>query len=280
MVTQLLLGEPEPIDVDGAAVTADKARTALPAARRAEFDTALAEARAIYPVREDNTIIVGDRPLALLRRWMLEVADRLVIRDGIPSRADASYLTVDELRAAIAGGEVDGLTDRIVRRRGEEAWVRAHPGPLYVGEQGTPPDISRLPEPLRRVNEPILWAISHEYPTPVDVPDDAEVLLAGVAASAGVAEGPVRVIRGYRDMNRLQQGDVLVCQVTSPSWSPLFPLAAAVVADGGGALSHAAIASREHGLPAVLGTGSGTSTLRDGQQVRVDGTSGLVYEVS
>ena len=54
-------------------------------------------------------------------------------------------------------------------------------------------------------------------------------------------------------MDRLQHGDVLVCQVTSPSWAPLFPLAAAVVADGGGALSHAAIASREHGLPAVLG---------------------------
>jgi phosphoenolpyruvate synthase/pyruvate phosphate dikinase len=77
-------------------------------------------------------------------------------------------------------------------------------------------------------------------------------------------------------MDRLEHGDVLVCQVTSPSWAPLFPMAAAVVADGGGVLSHAAIAAREHGLPAVLGTATATSTLRDGQRIQVDGTRGLV----
>ena len=108
------------------------------------------------------------------------------------------------------------------------------------------------------------------------VPDDPTVLLAGVAASPGLVEGPVRVIRGQADLDRLREGEVLVCQVTSPAWAPLFRLAAAVVADGGGVLSHAAIASREHGIPAVLGTGSGTSDLHDGQQVRVDGARGLV----
>ena len=177
------------------------------------------------------------------------------------------------------GDDTDGLTDRILRRRGEEAWVRANPGPAYVGEQAPPPDISRLPEPLRLVNEPVMWGISHEYPAPVEAPADADVLLAGVAASPGLAEGPVRVIRGHHDMDRLCDGDVLVCHVTSPAWAPMFSLAAAVVADGGGVLSHAAIASREHGLPAVLGTGDGTDTLRDGQRVRVDGARGLVFAV-
>lgn len=78
-------------------------------------------------------------------------------------------------------------------------------------------------------------------------------------------------------MDKLMDGDVLVCQITSPAWAPLFPLASAVVADGGGVLSHAAIAAREHGIPAVLGTGAGTSTLSDGQRVRIDGTRGLVF---
>ena len=154
--------------------------------------------------------------------------------------------------------------------------MRANPGPAYLGEQGPMPDISRTPAALRAVNEPILWGVAHEYPPPAERPDDDRVLLAGVAASAGVATGTVRVIRSHTDIDRLQPGDVLVCQVTSPSWAPLFPLATAVVADGGGVLSHAAIAAREHGLPAVLGTGSATSELHDGQAVRVDGTRGLV----
>ena len=91
------------------------------------------------------------------------------------------------------------------------------------------------------------------------VPDDDDVLLAGVAAPPGVAEGPVRVIRGHHDMDRLSR---------ATSWSARSPARpgrrcsrwrAAVVADGGGVLSHAAIAAREHGLPAVLGTGDATA---------------------
>lgn len=277
VITRLVLSEVSPDDSDDADAVAAEARDALPAGARADFDDALEEARAVYPLREDNTVIAGDRPLALLRRWMLEVGDRLAARGTIPSRGDAAYLFVDELRAALAGNEAEDLTERIVKRRGEEAWVRARPGPLYVGKQAPAPDISRLPEALRRVNEPVMWVIGHEYPDPVEAPADPDVLLAGVAASSGVAEGTVRVIRTHHDMDRLSEGDVLVCQVTSPAWAPLFPLAAAVVADGGGVLSHAAIAAREHGLPAVLGTADGTSTLRDGQRVRVDGTRGLVF---
>ncbi len=188
--------------------------TPCPSGRRAEFDRVLADARDIYPVREDNTIIVGDRPLALLRRTMQEAGRRLAARGDLPAPADAAYLFIAELRAAIDGDRAADLADRVVRRRGEEAWVRAHPGPAYVGKQAPPPDISRLPTPLRQVNESILWAVSHEYPTPTAPPSDTNVLLAGVAASPGVVEGPVRVIRGHDDMHRLVDGDVLVCQVT------------------------------------------------------------------
>ena len=90
--------------------------------------------------------------------------------------------------------------------------------------------------------------------------------------------GTVRTVNSYTEIDRLQAGDILVCKVTSPSWAPLFPLAAAIVADVGGVLSHAAIAAREHGLPAVLGTGTATTDLRDGQTITVDGTRGLVLD--
>lgn len=266
---------------DDAAADADdaaaRARLALAPGKRATFDAALAAARSIYGVREDNTIVVGDRPMALVRRWMLEVSGRLVAKGVLAHVDDAAYLTLDELRDAISGQPAADLVDRIVRRRGEEAYVRANPGPAYIGDQGDAPDVSRLPRALREINEPVLWLVGHEYPTPAERPDDESVVAAGVPASPGLAEGTVRVIRGHAEMHRLRPGDVLVCQVTSPSWAPLFPLACAVVADGGGALSHAAIAAREHGIPAVLGTGDGTKTLTDGQRVRVDGTRGLVF---
>ena len=276
MICRLLGSDPQPVDLTGSAELAEEALATVAPDRRDEFDRALRRAREIYPLREDNTIVAGDRPLALLRRWMLEVSGRLAQRGVLDSGEDAVYLEIEELRYALIGEGLDDIRERIRVRRGEEAWVRANPGPGYIGEQGQPPDTSRLPEPLRRVNEPVLWIIGHEYPPPVEPPADSDVLLAGVAASAGVAEGPARIITSHHDMDRLQEGDVLVCQVTTPSWAPVFPLAAAVIADGGGVLSHAAIAARENGLPAVLGASGATSTLTDGQMVRVDGTRGLV----
>jgi pyruvate,water dikinase len=100
--------------------------------------------------------------------------------------------------------------------------------------------------------------------------------LVGMAGSPGVASGPVRVIRGLDDFASLQADEILVCPYTDPTWTPLFALAAAVVSDTGGALSHAAIVAREYGIPAVLGTEVGTSILRDGEMIHVDGSTGLV----
>jgi pyruvate,water dikinase len=91
-----------------------------------------------------------------------------------------------------------------------------------------------------------------------------------------VAEGPVRIVLGSEGFADLRTGEVLVCPNTNPSWTPLFARAAAVVVDTGGLGSHAAIVAREYGVPAVMGTGTGTSVLRDGQRVRVDGSRGRV----
>ena len=102
-------------------------------------------------------------------------------------------------------------------------------------------------------------------------------ILSGLPGSAGVAEGPVRIIREPAEFGALRAGDVLVAPFTNPTWTPLFRLAVAVVVDTGAPLSHAAIVAREYGIPAVMGTGDGTRLLRDGQRVRVDGTRGLVF---
>ena len=80
--------------------------------------------------------------------------------------------------------------------------------------------------------------------------------------------------------NAVQEGDVLICPVTAPSWAPVFPKIKAAVCDVGGLMAHAAIVAREYGLPAVVGTGIGTKTIETGQTVEVDGTNGIVRVLS
>ena len=93
-----------------------------------------------------------------------------------------------------------------------------------------------------------------------------------------MARGPARIVRDIAEFGKLRAGDVLVAPVTNPAWTPLFQRAAAVVVDAGGAASHAAIVAREYGVPAVMGTLSGTQELKDGQWIEVDGTHGLVLK--
>lgn len=109
-------------------------------------------------------------------------------------------------------------------------------------------------------------------------PADARVLVSGLAASKGTASGPVRILLSPEEGDRLQDGEVLVAPITSPDWVPAMRRAAALVTDGGGMTCHAAIVSRELGVPCVVGTRIATTTLRDGEVVTVDGALGQVLE--
>ena len=87
---------------------------------------------------------------------------------------------------------------------------------------------------------------------------------------------PAKVVRTLNESDKLEPGDVLVCHMTMPAWTPLFSTVGAVVADSGGMLSHCAIVAREYGIPCVVGTREGTQRIRDGQIVTVDGAKGIV----
>nr|WP_292163226.1 PEP/pyruvate-binding domain-containing protein [Butyrivibrio sp.] len=103
--------------------------------------------------------------------------------------------------------------------------------------------------------------------------------IVGIAGSTGQATGKVCIVTSPAEFNKLCKGDILVCTYTDPEWTPLFTLAAGVVVDTGGTLSHAAIVAREYNIPAVLATGDATSKLKDGDKVMVDGTSGKVVKI-
>lgn len=98
----------------------------------------------------------------------------------------------------------------------------------------------------------------------------------GVGASPGRVSGVARVIHGSAEFHQMRPGDILVAKITTPAWTPLFALAAGVVTDVGGPLSHSSIVAREYQIPAVLGTGVATERVRSGQQITVDGESGVV----
>jgi len=106
---------------------------------------------------------------------------------------------------------------------------------------------------------------------------EAEKLLEGLGASPGQASGQVRIIRSVDELDRVLDGDILVTAMTSPDMVPAMRRAAAIVTDEGGLTSHAAIVSRELGVPAVVGTKEATKKLTDGTLITVDGEKGLIF---
>ena len=113
--------------------------------------------------------------------------------------------------------------------------------------------------------------------------DRGKVLLTGRSVGAKIASGPVRVIKSTRIARQFQEGEVLVAEKTDPDWEPVMKKAAAIITDRGGRTCHAAIVSRELGVPAIVGTENGTDVLKDGQVVTVScagGDTGIVYEGS
>ncbi len=111
---------------------------------------------------------------------------------------------------------------------------------------------------------------------PPEENDDPNVLR-GVAGSPGVYTGTARVVRSLTEARDLEEGEVMVCEMTLPPWVALFSVAGAVVSDVGGVLSHSAIVAREFDLPAVVGSQVGTVVIKSGQTITVDGTRGVVY---
>ncbi|HEX6299766.1 MAG TPA: PEP/pyruvate-binding domain-containing protein [Acidimicrobiia bacterium] len=241
------------------------------------FRRAVERAEKAYPVREDNEFFCFSSPLALLRYAALELGRRLASRGMSDITDDVLYLDIDEAVNALLG-EAD-LRSLVRRRRGEQAWIDAHPGPPSYGTPPPgPPSFGFLPSDARPLMESILW--SNEVIMAVDEssrePGWPWSGLTGVAASPGEYTGPVRVVMDESQFDKVRPGDVLVCPATSPVWSVVFPVIGALVTDTGGLLSHPAIIAREYGIPAVVATGEGTTRLHDGELVIVNGTAGTV----
>ncbi len=117
-----------------------------------------------------------------------------------------------------------------------------------------------------------------EPATAPEIKSEKKMILKGQAASTGMAYGPVKIIHSPSEIDKILAGDVLVTEMTTPDYVPAMKRAAAIVTDAGGRTCHAAIVSRELGIPCVVGTEGATTTLKNGQVITVDGKNGFVYE--
>ncbi len=107
---------------------------------------------------------------------------------------------------------------------------------------------------------------------------EGKAIVSGIAASPGIGSGVVKIVHSMEDLNKIKEGDVLVTTMTNPDMVVSMQKASAIVTDEGGVTAHAAIVSREMGIPAVVGTDNATTKLEDGMEVTVDGFHGKVYQ--
>ena len=245
-------------------------------ADRARFERALARAVAAHPVHEENEFFTVSVPLALARTSLRELGRRLASRSVVADADDVFFLERDEALTAFA--DAGDRRELVMRRKGERAWVLAHPGPASFGQAPAQLPLSVLPSEERTVMGAMLWAVDLIFAAARSAQrQSAEATtITGIAASPGRYTGTVRVVGGEHEFDKIQAGDVLVCPVTSPVWSVLFSRIGGLITDTGGVLSHPAIIAREYGVPAVVATGNATAVLRDGQRATVDGDAGVV----
>jgi len=155
------------------------------------------------------------------------------------------------------------------------AGYTAKDAPPFLGPPPPPPpDFSALPPSVRRLMRATFIALDHVFGSSEAQHEDK--ILYGLAASRGIYEGPARRVSGPSEFSRIVKGDVLVTESTTEAFNILLPLLGGIVTDNGGLLSHAAIVSREYGIPGVVGTREATERIANGVLVRVDGDAGEV----
>jgi pyruvate,water dikinase len=233
-------------------------------AGRDRLQAALDMSLKMNPLTPDHHFYVDQGTNARVRLVLMAIGRKLAERGDLWDAEDVVYLRYQELRELMADPAAFDAKTLVGERRDrrEEAasirprdWVgTATPEALafpYAGHWGFPEKFHRRPpEKTGEVH--------------------------GLAASPGVVEGPAKLVESLDQFDEVKAGDVLVCKMTNPAWVVVFTKIVGLVSDAGGTVSHPAVVSREFGIPAVVGTSTATQTIRTGDRVRVNGSTGVV----
>lgn len=252
-------------------------RDRVPSAHRDEFDELLAEARLLSRVRDERGLYSEVWAGGITRRAILAAGARLAADGRLHEPGHLVEMGYGEIRSVISGGEGPSADDLAERAR-YRATHRASEAPPFLGPAPEPPPpLDGLPPAVARAMRAVGIAIDGVFAASEAVSE--VTIVRGTGASPGVYEGTARVVHGPLDFGRLTRGDVLVTETTTESFNVVLPLLGAIVTDAGGLLSHAAIVSREFGLPGVVGCRDATALIPDGARVRVDGATGEVVVI-
>ena len=224
-------------------------------ARLGNFEFTRKRAQSAAARMEDHNYLMEQCTVGQSRDAMHEMGVTLVRAGLLDDPLDALHISLDELKKVAAGNGPEDLRS-LVRQRAEERDRLAKFTP--------PPTLGRPPAPS--ITDP---RDDHET-------DPDASTLRGQTASRGRATGTARVVRADAAPPRLREGDILVTTNVGPDWTLLFPLLSGIVLDSGEIFQHPAIVAREYRIPAVFQTRVGTSRIREGQVITVDGDAGIV----
>jgi pyruvate,water dikinase len=219
------------------------------------------------PLTPDHHFYIDQGTNQHMRVVLISIGKKLVKEGVLDQPDDVIFLKYNELRYLL--GDLKGYDARsIVKKRREErkASYKFRPADFI----GTATE-SQLAFPYLN-----LWG----FPEKLTRAKAEKGQVTGLAASPGVIEGIAKVVMSIDEFDQVNPGDIMVCQMTNPAWTPLFAVIAGIVTDAGGVVSHPAVMAREFGIPAVIGTSVATLKIKTGDRIRVDGGKGLVEILS
>ena len=239
-----------------------------PAPVRGQFEAMLQGARDAAFLQEEHNYHIDQNALGWTHLIMMQIGHRLAGLGLIDAPDDIFMLRFEEVEALLAvpidAQAARATRDTVAERRAGMEWARTLTPPPFVGQPPKGPPDSVIGR-----------AMTNFFGAPPQVAD-APDQLKGAPGSRGVVSGSAFIAHSLDEAKAIQPGQILVAMTTMPAWTPFFGVAAAVVTETGGALSHCAIVAREYGIPAVVGAHGAMRVISPGQMITVDGDRGIV----
>lgn len=271
LILTTILNATEPEEGDASA-RADALRARVPAAAQTEFDKALADAREAMDMRDDNGPVTIEWPVGLLRLALVEAGQRLEASGRLEAADHIFSIEPDEVRGLIASG--DGPSAKAMAARHQERIAqRELDPPKRLGPEPQDPPIDAMPPSMARTLEMTMASMEAMGMTEKESVGD----LTGAGIGDESFQGRARVaLTAEEALMALEPGEILVTRATSPAFNLVLSLAGGLVTVDGGPMSHAAVLSRELGLPAVIGVGDCLDHIQDGAIIELDPAEGRV----
>jgi len=219
------------------------------------------------PLTPDHHFYIDQGTHQHVRLVLICIGRKLVDLGAVNEPDDVIYLRYNELRYLMGDPENYDAKSIVAERRAEREKHEAIRPPEFIGKATE----SQLEFPYLN-----LWG----FPEKLHHDTETKGKVEGLGASPGVVEGVAKVVFTPDEFDQVKAGDILVCQMTNPAWTPLFALISGIVCDAGGMVAHPAVMAREFGIPAVIGSSVATREIKTGDRLRVNGTDGVVEILS